>query len=83
MYKGSVTYGLAVRRKRLCSTEEKLNNCLEQLKQWSVNRGYKENHIDSEIERVKLVERTVFLQKRDKKVDYSTGLVLTYQPALN
>ena len=44
-----------------------------------VNRGYKEDHVDSEIERIKLVKRTVLFQRRDKKVDDS----LTYHPALN
>ena len=50
--------------------EGKLNNHLEQLKFWLVKRGYKEDHVDSEIETVKLV-RTVLFQKRDKKVDDS------------
>ena len=51
--------------------------------QFLVKRGYKEDDVDSEIERVKLVKRTVLFQKRDKKVDDSTTLVLTFHPALN
>ena len=61
----------------------KLNNHREQLIQFLVKRRYKEDHIDSEIERVKLVKRTVSFQKRDKKVDDSIALVLTYHPAPN
>ena len=38
-------------------------NRFEQLKQWLVNRGYKEDHVDREIEQVKLVDRTVLFQK--------------------
>ena len=72
-----------VRFKRICSTEEKLNNRLEQLKQRLVKRGHKEDHVDSETERVKLVKRTVSFQKRDKKVDDSITLVLTYHSASN
>ena len=83
MYKVSIAWGQFVRFKRICSIEEKLNNRLELLKQWLVKRGYKEDHVDSEIERVKLVKRTVLFQKRDKKVDDSITLVLTYHPALN
>ena len=49
----------------------------------SVNRGYNEDHVDSEIERVKLVDRTILFQKQDKKVDDSITLVLTYHPVLN
>ena len=51
--------------------------------QFLVKRGYKEDDVDSEIERVKLVKRTVLFQKQDKKVDGSITLVLTYHPALN
>ena len=57
--------------------------CHKQLKQWLLNRGYRKDHVDSEIERVKLVDRTVLLQKRDKKVDDNITLVLIYHPALN
>ena len=62
---------------------KKLNNRSEQLKQFLVKHGYKGDHVDSEIERVKLLKRTVSFQKRDKKVDDSRTLVLTYHPALN
>ena len=82
IYKKSIAYGQAIRIKRICSTEEKLNNRLIQLKQWLVNRGYKEDHVDSEVERVNLVERASLLQKREKKIDNSITLVLTYHPAL-
>ena len=84
MYKGSIAYGQFVRFKRICSTEEKHNNHIEQLKQWLVKRGYRENQVCSEIERIKLVERTVSFKIRDKKVDDdSITFVLTYHPALN
>ena len=83
VYKASIAWGQIVRFKRICSIEEKLNSRLEQLNQWLVKRGYKEDHVDSKIERVKLVKRTVLFQKRDKKVDDSITLVLTYHPALN
>ena len=42
MYKGSIGYGQFVRFKRIFSTEEKLNNHPEQLKQWLVKRGYRD-----------------------------------------
>ena len=38
VYKKSTTYGQTVKIKRICSTEENLHNCLEQLKQW-IQRG--------------------------------------------
>ena len=48
-----------------------------------VKLGYREDHFDSEIEGIKLVERIVSFQIRDKKVDDNIALVLTYHPALN
>ena len=48
-----------------------------------MKRGYKEDHVDSEIERVKLVKGTISFQKWDKKVDDSITHVLMYHPALN
>ena len=68
MYKGSIAYGQVVRFKRICSTEEKLDNHVEQLKQWLLTHGYREDHFHLEIERMKLVERTVPFQIRDKKI---------------
>ena len=52
MYKRCIAYRQVVRFKRICSVEEKLNSRLEQLKQWLVKGGYKEDHVDSENERV-------------------------------
>ena len=75
VYEGSIAYGQVVKFKRICSTEENLNNHLEQLKQWLVKRGYRKDHVDSEIERISLVERTVSFQIRDKKIDNNITLV--------
>ena len=62
MYERSIAYGYVERFKRICSIKEKLNSHLEQLKQWLVKRGYREDHVCSETERIKLVERTVWFQ---------------------
>ena len=43
MYEVSTGYGQVERFKRICSIKEKLNNHFEQLKQWLVKRGYKED----------------------------------------
>ena len=84
MHKSSIAYQHVARFKIIFSIEELLNKHLEQLKQWLVKLGYKEGHVDSETERVKLVNRIVSFQKREKKVDDSITLVLTYHPpALN
>ena len=63
MYKRSVVYTEVARLKRIRSIEKKLNSRLEQLKPWLVKRGYKEDHVDSETEKVKLIKRTASFQK--------------------
>ena len=60
-----------------------IKDLLKQLKPWLVKRGYKEDYVDSENEKVKLVKRTVSFQKRNKNVDDSIAVVLTYHPELN
>ena len=82
MYKGSIAYGAGCKVWKICLTEEKHNH-LEQLKQWLVNREYREDEVYSKIERIKLVERPASFQIRDKKVEDSIRLGITYHPALN
>ena len=50
MYERSIAYGYVERFKRICSIKEKLNSHLEQLKQWLVKRGYREDHVYSKTE---------------------------------
>ena len=83
MYERSIAYGYVERFKRICSIKEKLNSHLEQLKQWLVKRGYREDHVYSKTEWIKLVERTVLYQIRNKKVDDNITLVISYHQALN
>ena len=67
---------------KICLAEEKCNH-LEQLKQCLVKRGYREDQVYSEIERIKLVEETASFQIQNKKVDDSIRLGITYYSALN
>ena len=68
MFEGSIAYEQFERFKRICSVEEKLNNHLEQLKQWLVKLGHREDHVYSKIKRMKLVQRTVLFLIRTKKL---------------
>ena len=47
--------------------QKNLNNHFKQLKQWLAKRGYRQDHVDWEIERIKLVEKTVLFQIRSTK----------------
>ena len=63
MYENSIAYGQAARIKKICSKKEKLHHGLIKLTQKLSNRGYKKDHIHLDIEMVKLIERTILLQK--------------------
>ena len=67
MYKVTTARGQVVRFKIICSIEEKLNNRVEQLKQFLVKRRNKEGHVDSKIEIVKLVKENCFVSKTRQK----------------
>ena len=76
MYRKSIAYRQVKRFKRICLIDEKLNSRLKHLKLWLVKRGYKEHHVDSEIEKVKLIKRSALFQKQNKNDDDSKQLFL-------
>ena len=81
--KRAIPYGQAVRIKRICSDKNVLNERLTQLEIWLLKRGYLQENVRPEIERVNLTSREDLLKKSEKNVDESVTLVLTFHPALN
>ena len=55
---------------------------LKELETWFTNRGYNSEDVRQEIERVKTMNRTDLLSKREKEIDNRITLVLTYHLAL-
>ena len=54
------------------------------LKSWLLERGYSENEVDSQIDRVRDKNRATLLDTRPKeKDDMKIPLVLTYHPAMH
>ena len=79
-----IPYGQAIRLKRICSNKEKLSSRLENLEHWFCNRGYREEMVHSEIQKVHSMNRKNLLKKPEKQdKNDSLFLVLTYHPALN
>ena len=69
--------------KRICSSEDVLQDRLKQLEEWLTNRGYKQEKVRAEIDRVNNRDRSDLLGKKQKTFDNRLTLVLTYHPALN
>ena len=61
IYKRSIPYGEAVRVKRICSDEEDLQQKLNHLKSWLIDRGYRVEVVRPEIRKVNSVDLNVLL----------------------
>ena len=82
--KKGIPYSQALRIRRICSEEQFFQNKVGDLKSWLLERGYSENEVDSQIDRVRDKNRATLLDTRPKeKDDMKIPLVLTYHPAMH
>ena len=78
-----IPYGQVIRIKRICSNPEQVKLRLEDLSNWLVNRGYKQEVVSQQIHRVDAIDRETLLIKHPKQNNIETlTLILTYHPAL-
>ena len=81
--KKSIPYVQAIRTKRICSDTEQLKLRLEDLSNWLVNQGYKQEIVSQQIHRVDTIDCETLLIKNPKQNNIETlTLVLTYHPAV-
>ena len=84
--KRSIPYSIALRLKRICSKPELLESRLAEYKQYLVQRGYKENFVQAQFQKVKLISRTQLLQNpngsKTKASQRKYPLILDYHPGL-
>ena len=83
IYKKSIPFGQAIRLKRIVSDESRLNERLNELHSWIVNRGYKSEDVKKEIDRARTPNREDLSNKKEKTLDNCIKLALTYHPALS
>ena len=82
--KKGIPYGQALRIRRICSEDSSFKEHLANLKSWLMDRGYKGGEIDTQLERVKGLQRDTLLNRESKSKDGTRiPLVLTFHPALN
>ena len=80
--KKGIPYSQALRIRRICSEEQFFVNRVADLKTWLLARGYGENEVDSQIDRVRDKDRAPLLDTRPReKDDMKIPFVLTYHPA--
>ena len=81
--KKSIPYGQTIRIKRICSDPEQLKLRLEDLSNWLVNRGYKQEIVSQQIHRVDAIDRETLPIKHPKQNNMEAlTLILTYHHAL-
>ena len=67
--KKGIPYSQALRIRRICSEEQFFVNRVADLKTWLLARGYGENEVDSQIDRVRAKDRAPLLDTRPKEKD--------------
>ena len=70
--KTSIPYRQAIRIKLICSDPEQLKLRLEDLSNWLVNRGYKQEILSRQIHRVDTIDRETLLIKHLKQNNIET-----------
>ncbi|XP_048729663.2 uncharacterized protein LOC125647009 [Ostrea edulis] len=73
--------GLAIRARRICSSEESYERQGQQIKSHLCKRGYKPLSVTNAIDEVKTIDRSSLLQYREKTKCCRVPLVTTYHPA--
>ena len=69
--------------KKICSDPEQLKLLLEDLGNWLINRGYKQEIVSQQIYRVDSIDLATLLIKHPKQNHIETlTLILTFYPAL-
>ena len=82
--KKGIPYGQALRIRRICSEDSFFDERMRDLKSWLIGRGYHEGEIDSQLDKVRQLDREILLNGISKqKDDTRIQLVLTYHPALH
>ena len=79
----SIPYSQAIRLKRICSSESKLNHRLGQLRQQLKSRGYKNKNISEAFVKAKEKDRTNLLEYKEKTAQTNKiPFVVSFHPHL-
>ena len=78
----NIPYSLAYRLVRICSTNEKLDQRLSELRELLISRDYRPNSIDAAIAKARAIPRQTALLKVLKKKNERPVFVITYDPRL-
>ena len=80
--KKATPFSLALRLRRICSTDETFNTRTAQLTTYLLKRGYKRNFITKQIQRAADIPRSVALQTKDINKPTRIPFITTFNPSL-
>ena len=80
--KKGIPFGLALRLRRICSTDNIFHLRTKELTAFLTKRGYKITFIEQQIARATSISRSEALQYNGKKTSNRTPFILTYNPSL-
>ena len=80
--KQSIPFSMALRLRRICSTDEFFNTRSDALASHLIKRGYKYRFIKDEIDKVRQIPRSRALKTSTKKESNRIPFVVTFNPAL-
>ena len=79
--KNAIPYGLGIRVKRICSTEEDYKTRREEIKTHLRKRGYNNSSTEVQLKKVDNLNREDLLQYKPKKENNRVPLVITFSKA--
>ena len=80
--KTGIAFSQALRLKRICTNNEDYLQHVRELKGYLVQRGYSEEEVQSQLNRVADIDRRDLLISVEKKKKHATPLIVTYHPDL-
>ena len=73
---------MALRLRRICSTDEFFNTCSNALTTHLIKRGYQHRFLKEEIEKVRQIPHSKALETSTKQENNRIPFVVTFNPAL-
>ena len=80
--KNAIPYGLGIRAKRICSTEEDYKMQRTEIKSHLRKRGYDQNLVEDQLKKVDNLDRETLLRYNTRKQANRVPLVTTYSKGL-
>jgi hypothetical protein len=80
--KKAIPFSLALRLRRICSTDQAFNTRSAELTSYLLKRGYNRYFLSRQIERASNIPRNLAIQPKEKRTSNRIPFIVTYNPSL-